>query len=309
MNQFYQFLGVSKQAVAQARNRQTKFDLELMDLVNQVDIIREDHPGCGVEKLYRTLRPNFMGRDRFCEIFIGLGYGVKRMKNYMRTTIPEHLDYPNLIEGMLVTRPYQVIQSDITYFELNGRFYYIVFIIDVYTREILGFNVSDNLRKESNIQALKMALKHIGPEQKKRMIHHSDRGSQYGSHEYTKILKDAGIQISMGLVAQENAYAERVNGTIKNEYLKRWIIKDFKGLVKSTSKAVKHYNEKRKHSSLKNEDSPLNFKASIVNLDTQERPKVIIYAEGNYKIKVASNHLDFNPKKEPQAHNCPIEYV
>lgn len=250
-----------------------------------------------------------MGRDKFCEIFISLGYRVKRIKNYMRTTIPQHLDHPNLIEGMSVIRPYQVMQSDITYFDLNGRFYYIVFIIDVYTREILGYNVSDSLRKESNIKALKMALKQISPEQKKQLIHHSDRGSQYGSSEYTKMLTDAGIQISMGLIAQENAYAERINGTIKNEYLKLWYIPDFKSLKRLTKRAVKHYNEKRQHDNLKNRDSPLKFKASIVNLDTQERPKVIIYAEGNYKVKEASSHLDFNPKKEPQAHNCPMEVL
>lgn len=308
LNELYRFLNISKQAVFKSRKRQQLFDQELRELVHQVDLIREGHPGCGVEKLYRTLKPEFMGRDRFCEIFMGLGYRVKRMKNHMRTTIPAHLDYPNLIEGMSVTRPYQVIQSDITYFELNGNFYYIVFILDVYTREILGYNVNDNLRKESNIKALQMALKNICPEQLRQMIHHSDRGSQYGSRDYTKILKEAGIQISMGLIAQENAYAERINGTIKNEYLKLWDIRDFGALKKSTGKAVKHYNEKRKHKNLRNEDPPLKFKASIVNLDTQERPKVIIYAEGNYKVKEASSHLDFNPKKEPQAHNCPMEY-
>lgn len=90
-----------------------------MDLINQVDIIREDHPGCGLEKMYRSLQPKYMGRDKFCEIFMDLGYRVRTIKNYRRTTTPTHLNYPNLIEGMEVTRPYQVLQSDITYFYLN----------------------------------------------------------------------------------------------------------------------------------------------------------------------------------------------
>lgn len=247
-----------------------------------------------------------MGRDKFCEIFMDLGYRIQTIKNFRRTTIPTHLNYPNLIEGMMVTRPNQVWQSDITYFDVEGKFYYIVFIIDVYTREIIGYNVSDNMRKESNIKALKMAFKQIKYEDVINLIHHSDRGSQYGSKAYKKMLIDAGIKLSMGLIAQDNAYAERVNGTIKNEYLKLWHINDLKTLEVKTKKAVEHYNTKRQHDSLKRK-TPKEFKNYLLNLDTQKRPMVIIYAEGNYKVKVALSHHDFNPKKEPQAHNCPIE--
>lgn len=292
--------------MSKARFRQNNFDMELIDLVKQVDSIREEHPGCGVEKMYRTLKPEYMGRDKFCDIFMGLGYGIRKVKNYRRTTISAHLNYPNLIEGMLVTAPYKVLQSDITYFELGNRFYYIVFIIDVYTKEVLGYNVCDNMRKEANVKALKMALKQISPEQRKSMIHHSDRGSQYGSNEYTKILKENGIQISMGLKAQDNAYAERINGTIKNEYLNRWYINDFKELERCFEKAVKHYNHKRVHNHLINDYSPIKFKGNLINLSPQERPTVIIYAEGNKKVKVASSHIDFTPREEPLAHNCPI---
>ena len=292
--------------MSKARIRQNNFDMELIDLVKQVDSIREEHPGCGVEKMYRTLKPEYMGRDKFCDIFMGLGYGIRKVKNYRRTTIPAHLNYPNLIEGMLVTAPYKVLQSDITYFELGNRFYYIIFIIDVYTKEVLGYNVCNNMRKEANVKALKMALKQISPEHRRNMIHHSDRGSQYGSNEYTEILKENGIQISMGLKAQDNAYAERINGTIKNEYLNRWYIDDFKMLKKRLNEAVRHYNHKRIHNHLINDYSPIKFKKSLVNLSPQERPTVIIYAEGNKKVKVASSHIDFTPREEPLAHNCPI---
>lgn len=278
-----------------------------MEILQQVDIIRSAHPGCGLEKLYSTLKPEYMGRDKFCEIFMNLGYRVKKIKNYARTTIPSHINYPNLIEGMQVLRPFQVLQSDITYFDLDGRFYYIVFIIDVYTKEILGYHLGDNMRAECNVKALKMTLKQITVKPRS-MIHHSDRGSQYGSKAYTDILKGAGVRISMGEIAQDNAYAERINGTIKNEYLKLWNIKDFKDLKRLVKKAVNHYNKSRKHMSFNNEYSPKEFKNYLLNLSTQKRPKVIIYADGNHKTKVASSHLSFNPKKEPQAHNCPIEF-
>ena len=299
-------LGVSKQSVHQSRERQQRFDMELNDLVAQIDIIREEHPGCGLEKLYDTLKPQTMGRDKFCEIFMELGYRVRKIKNYTRTTTPFWYNYPNLIEGMAVTKSYQVLQSDITYFDINGKFYYLVFIIDVYTREILGYNVGDNMRVECNIRALKMALSKIPKVYLETMIHHSDRGSQYGSKVYIKLLKDNEIKVSMGMIAQDNAFAERVNGTIKNEYLKLWHIPDLKTLEKKTRQAVNHYNEKRLHQAFKNEYSPMEFKKSLLNLKTQERPMVIIYAEGNYKVKVASSHFDFNPREEPLAHNCPM---
>lgn len=298
-------LKITKQSVFNYRKRQANFDQELFSLVAQVDAIREEHPGCGVEKMYYTLQPSYIGRDKFCEIFMGLGYGVKRIRNYHKTTIPSHLNYPNLIEGMIVNRPFQVIQSDITYFELGLCFYYLVFIIDVYTREILSHQVSHHMKAEANLKALKQALKKMDY-RPGELIHHSDRGAQYGSNIYRKALTDNGIQISMGLIAQDNAFAERVNGTIKNEYLKHWNISSKNQLIIKTKAAVKHYNEKRKHLAFNNRYSPLEFKRTLVNLDTQIRPKVIIYADGNSKIKEASSHLDFNPEKEPQAHNCPL---
>ncbi|MEI2420958.1 DDE-type integrase/transposase/recombinase, partial [Arthrospira platensis SPKY2] len=144
-------IGVSKQAVNQAKKRQVAFDQELLMLFNLADQIKEMHPGCGVEKMYYTINPKFIGRDKFCEIFLEYGYRVKKIKNYQRTTYSGETYYKNLIEGMAIRRPFQVIQTDITYFSLNESHYYLVFIIDVYTRQIVGFSVNDNLRLEGNI--------------------------------------------------------------------------------------------------------------------------------------------------------------
>lgn len=237
--------------------------------------------------MYYTLNPQTMGRDKFCEIFMSLGYGVGRIKNYRKTTVAGHINYPNLIEGMVVTRPYQVVQSDITYFELHGKFYYIVFIIDVYTKAIIGHHVSSNMRAESNLKALRMALKRM-KFKPKGMIHHSDRGSQYGSHEYRNELESNGIQISMGLKATDNAYAERVNGIIKNEYLCKWVIKDEKDLILKTRKAVNHYNSKRKHRGLKMKYVPSQIEATWLTLNQLERPIEVIHSDsrpGLRKVK------------------------
>lgn len=304
MNAVYKIGGVSKQAVHKDHNSEQHKQLNLTELVTQVDEVRSIHPGCGLEKLYDTLQPTWLGRDKFISVFMDLGYRVRNKPNYIRTTIPSVLRYPNLIQGLLVWDQNRVWQTDITYFEVAGKFYYITFIIDIYTKVIRGYEVSDNMRAEANLKALAMAMK--GFLDLTGLIHHSDRGSQFTDTRYRDVLKGNKIHISMGLIAQDNAYAERINGTIKNEFLNYKTINTFLDLKREVKKAVEYYNEKRIHKHLPGKQSPREFERSLLHLSTQNRPKVIVYTEGNYKIKVASSHFDFNPETEPQDHVCPM---
>ncbi len=252
LNQLYDTVGISKQAVFKYQKQQVLLENRLEGLLVEAEELRSEHPGCGVETMYYTLQPDFIGRDKFIDLFMQMGYRVKRNKNYRRTTVPTSLKYPNLIEGMIVKDKNTLWQSDITYYEVNGRFYYLVFIIDVFTRQIVGYSVSDSLRAEANIKALKMAYKNHGIP----LIHHSDRGSQYIDKGYLKLLQDHNVQVSMGLKAQDNAYAERINGTVKNDYLKYWDIKSYGSLKYKVGQAVNHYNSKRIHSSLPERYAP-----------------------------------------------------
>jgi len=249
MNLLYKTIGISKQAICQYANRRGRFDSKVNQLIVEADELRSEHPGCGVEKMYYTLKPDFMGRDRFIELFMDLGYRVKRFKNYRRTTIASKPYYPNLIKGLVVDRPSGVWQSDITYIQVRERFYYAVFIIDVYSRKIVGHQVSDNMRATANVRALQMALRTHRPP----VIHHSDRGSQYTYRDYVSLLKQNKCSISMGLSAQDNAYAERINRTIKEEYLDYWKPKSFIQLKNQVRKAVNNYNSKRIHNEIKKE--------------------------------------------------------
>lgn len=297
-------MGVSKQSVHQSKQRQLAFDRELALLVVLADELKEEHPGCGVEKMYYTLQPQFMGRDKFCEIFLSLGYGVKRMRNYAKTTVRGTTYYPNLIEGVIVTRPFQVIQSDITYFRLNDVHYYMVFIIDVYSRLIVGYNVGNHLRAEANARALKMALDRMDYPPWE-LIHHSDKGSQYGSRLYEGMLENANIHPSMGNAAWENPYAERINGIIKNEFLKRWTIKDLKQLCKKTDQAVHYYNNKRKHRAFKMRYTPEEFYQKQLTLDQASRPKVYIYADDKPTSVLKSDTTMLKAHKGAGGINCP----
>lgn len=254
LNKLYAAIGISKQAVSQYRKRQEAFDANLLQLVTEADELRSQHPGCGVEKMYHTLRPDFIGRDRFIETMMQLGYRLQKKKNYKRTTISGKVHYPNLIKGMVVDGPNTIWQSDITYIPLGNRHYYAVFIIDVYTKEIVGYSITDHMRATANVKALKMALgKHPPPR-----LHHSDRGSQYTYKGYVKILQDNGVAISMATSAQDNAYAERINRTIKEEYLDYWRPNTFHKLRRDIKRAVDNYNTKRVHNNI-NRMTPKGF--------------------------------------------------
>ncbi len=276
MNQLYEGVGISKQAVHQYARRQIVFDSRLTELMSEADDIRRDHPGCGVEKMYHTLKPDFIGRDRFVETFMELGYRLKRKKNYRRTTIAGKIYYPNKIKGIKINAPSVVWQSDITYYRVGDKFYYAVFIIDVYTKKIVGYAVSDHMRGTANLTALRMALK----ENKAPRIHHSDRGSQYTYKAYTDLLKSQTTTISMALSAQDNAYAERINRTIKEEYLDYWKPQTFNQLKKQVHKAVNNYNNKRSHNHLKKRN-PNGFINYWSTLKPEERPIITIFDNEN----------------------------
>ena len=272
MNKLYKTIGVSKQAVYQYAKRQLIFDTNVSQLVTEAEELREEHPGCGVEKMYDALKPDFIGRDRFVEMMMDLGFRIKRKKNYRRTTISSKIYYPNLIKGLEVNEPSGIWQSDITYIPIGSKHYYAVFIIDVYTKKIVGYQLSDHMRATANIKALQMALRSHPPP----TIHHSDRGSQYTYRGYIDLLKHHKSKISMALSAQDNAYAERINRTIKEEYLDYWKPKTFTQLKRCVRKAVENYNNQRPHNNL-GKISPLEYEKRWSKIERNLKPKITIF--------------------------------
>jgi len=275
LNALYRSVGVSKQAVW-AHFRREQGDLALLaKIIKQVDERRVKHPGCGMEKLYWQIQPEGIGRDKFCAWLGDLGYGVVAPKNNRRTTFAAHKVFDNLIEGRAVGGPNQVWQSDITYIKVAGTFYYLTFIIDVYSRRIVGYATSRDLRAEANLHALKQALTNCNADQMKGLVHHSDRGSQYTDGRYLALLRSHHICISMGKVATDNAYAERINGTIKNEYLIPQQPEDFRQLKRLAKQAVTDYNTIRIHQSL-GRQSPVAYEKAWNTLpQNQQRVEMI----------------------------------
>lgn len=304
-NRLYKAIGWTKQGFDQAKKRQKKKEQQLNELIILMDILRSKHPGCGLKKAYDTLAPDFVGRDRFIDNFMELGYRVKIKKRTIKTTLPGDYKCTNFIEGMIVSRINQVVQSDITYILVNEIFYYAIFIIDVYSKRIVGHQVSENMRVEANIRTLKQMIKLRGKSSLNGCIHHSDRGSQYGSLEYKKLLKSVNCLLSMDRSAEKNAYAERINGIIKNEYLKYWKINTFEELKLSVNKAVKHYNEKRIHRHLPGKLAPNQFEKKWKTSTKIQQHCELIHQTNNFVSRSEQKHL-FNNLETTNGNFCPV---
>lgn len=214
----------------------------------------------GAKKLHDKLGPKFAelgikcGRDNYIDILREAGLLVKYRKRYVKTTQSKHMffKYDNLIKNLNVTQAEQVFVSDITYIKTKQGFLYLYLITDLYSKQIMGWALSDNLRTINAVAALRMALKSRRYSSRK-LIHHSGRGLQYCNPDYTKILDENNIAISMATKYDpyENAVAERVNGILKNEYEIEGCFIGETDARREINHAIWLYNNDRPHLSCK----------------------------------------------------------
>lgn len=293
MKQIYLLCNLSKQAHHQALLR-IKRQLEKEEVyIRLMAQTREIHPGMGLRTMYDMLQPDGIGRDGFIVLGLEEGFRLKTTEKKTRTTwsVKSHR-YRNLLSGRKFTDVNQLWSSDITYLFCLGQFYYLVMIMDVYSRRILGYSLADNMRAENNFTALKMALNLRGINHyHQQLIHHSDKGSQYASDIYTQSLEAYGIQISMCEEVYENTHIERVNETIKDQYLNRMDIKDEKDLKEKLLRVIESYNAKRPHQSLKGM-TPLVYEEFIKIIPKEKRIKMEIYT-----VQKDHDYLDPNQLK------------
>lgn len=219
---------------------------------------RKEQPRIGSRKLHFTLKEQFksenikVGRDRLLDILRDSKMLIKRKKAYTKTTNSFHrfYKYKNIIKDIEITKPNQVWVSDITYIRTQTGFCYLALITDLYSRKIVGSDLSDSLGLAGCLRAFKRALWQSRPAA--NAIHHSDRGFQYCSNQYVEELKKNGFQISMTEEnhCYENAVAERVNGILKDEFFLDQIFFNMDHAKKATKNAIDIYNNKRIHLSL-----------------------------------------------------------
>lgn len=229
--------------------------------------IRKLSPGIGGAKLWHMYKENFsnidrVGRDRFEDIIHRNHLKVRNKVRKPKTTDSRHglPMYPNLVRELIPERPNQLWVSDITYIviwhsDTEYSFVYLSLIMDAYTHEIVGWSIGPTLETLYPFDALNMAIKRLKTSSGKiaeDLIHHSDRGCQYASRRYTDRLSSLGIQISMTENGdpKENAKAERINNTMKNELLKDMIFRTIEEVESAVKVAVDFYNNMRPHMSI-----------------------------------------------------------
>jgi transposase InsO family protein len=256
-------LGISRQAFYQNtwswQQRTTREDV----LINRILDIRKKQPAIGGRKLYRLLQEEIqqhglqMGRDAFFNMLSAYNLLVKKkVKRNVITTMSRHRfrKYPNLIRYHNIEYPNEVWVADITYIPKRKGFYYLSLVTDEYSRKILGYCLSESLQMCHTCEALKMALTCLSDITLTRTLtHHSDRGVQYCSNEYVKILNQRSILISMTEDGDplENAVAERINGILKSEFLTYIHLPEQLAKAQSVIGDIIHtYNHYRPHMSL-----------------------------------------------------------
>lgn len=178
---------------------------------------------------------------------------IKPGRRYTQTTMSKHWlrKWPNRIKGKVVNTPDEVWVSDITYLKTEQGNSYLNMITDAFSRKIVGYAVGDNMATETMIKALKMAI-----DQRKcslrQTIHHSDRGMQYCSKEYELLTRKNNIVLSMTENGDpyENALAERMNRTIKEEFGMDRTLKTKQQAIQLVQESILLYNQKRPHLAL-----------------------------------------------------------
>jgi len=265
-------------------------------ILDKVIQIRSRIEGLGGLPLYKILKEDMVqhkieiGRDRFYLLLRKHNLLIKRRKRYVITTDSNHPFYKwsNLVEDIQLNDKEQLWVSDITYLRTENGFVYLSLITDAWSRKIVGYHLSQQLKVQGCISALNKAVKTLktNPEQR-TLIHHSDRGIQYCSGSYVEILQQNNIQISMTQTGSpyDNAIAERVNGILKHHVGLNRVFKGYPEAVAAVSKAIDAYNRIRPHMSLNNLTPEKAHETRHLNLKKWKKRHFVVKPEKE-KIKI-----------------------
>ena len=253
------FFGKTRQAWYKSQREKEIQEMKDLLIVDHVKHIRKYLPRLGTRKLHHMLGGFFnnhnikMGRDKLFDLLREHGLLIRKKRRTAKTTNSNHhyRKHPNRIVSISPTRANQIWVSDITYIRIGNSFSYLSLITDAYSRKIVGWDLSESLQADGAIRALKMALKQRD-DKLQNLTHHSDRGTQYCCKAYIKILNENNVAVSMTQNSEptENAMAERINRTLKEEFLQYYNFFNHRQATRATRKAVKYYNEQRPHSSI-----------------------------------------------------------
>lgn len=242
-----ELLGLSRSSVYYTPRPLSERDLKLM---RRIDELHLKWPFYGARKLARELRKegHEVGRRHVTTLMRRMG--IEALYRRPRTSIPARSAaiYPYLLTGLAIERPNQVWTSDITYLPMAHGFLYLVAILDVASRKVLAFRLSNTLRADFCLEALEEALAKFG----KPEIFNTDQGSQFTGEEWTQRLKEAGVAISMDGKGRwiDNVFIERLWRSVKYEEVYLHAYANGTEARRALTSYFSFYNERRSHQSL-----------------------------------------------------------
>jgi transposase InsO family protein len=280
MSAIYEFFGISRQAHHQQQRRESQRRDLRQQLLAEVVTARLEHPRMGARKLFHLLGVDQMGINAFETMVVAAGLRLPRQRSIIRTTIrgEDGLPLSNLVQGLRLNDINQLWVSDLSYLIDAGSVYYLAHIMDVYSRRVLAIGISGSMRAEENLKLLHQSFRTRGTQSFQGLIHHSDAGAQYTSCIYRTALQTAGIDISIAQTCLQNAYSERLNATVKNEYLFAYVNRglDLSRWQQQTQRTAHLYNYVRPHKEL-DYRTPVAFENDIASIPLNQRPILDLY--------------------------------
>ncbi|OGM57305.1 hypothetical protein A3A50_01235 [Candidatus Woesebacteria bacterium RIFCSPLOWO2_01_FULL_38_20] len=234
------------------------------EVKRQIESVLTDHPAYGHKRIALALKLNKKRIKRVMKKF-----GIKPYRRKVKRFVKKKdlgkppTQYKNLIEGMEIKKPNEVWCTDFTYIKYKGKFIYLATIIDLYNREIVGFNVSRFHNRFLVIGALKDALTRYPPPK----IIHSDQGSEYDSQDFISFVESVGSKVSISKKASpwENGHQESFFGHLKSESGDLNRFETIGELLEEVYRMIYYYNNQRIHTSLKM--TPVEFREKYENKD------------------------------------------
>ena len=213
--------------------------------------MRQEQPRLGTRKLHYILKSELgVGRDKLFEILRKEQMLITKRRKYVKTTNSKHWmrTYADISKQLELKQPEQLWVADITYLSTREKTVYLNLVSDAYSKQIMGYTLSKDLKAESTVKALQMALSRR-VYQNRNILHHSDRGLQYCSRVYIDELRRNKCQISMTQDGSpyDNAVAERINGILKDEFYCDEKFDSFEQAKKHIEQSIMIYNTKRPH--------------------------------------------------------------
>ena len=249
-------LSIRKQCELVGLNRRSYYNVrkfespENLDIMKHLDREYTEQPVFGSRRMVQVLKQKYgmqINRKRAQRLMRKMGLEAIYPKRRLSLSGPESEVFPYLLRDVEVNRPDQVWAADITYIPMKSGFMYLVAIIDWYSRKVIAWELSNSLSAEFCVRALERALQHGTPE-----IFNTDQGGQFGSKEFTQLLKDRKVKISMDGKGRcyDNIFVERFWRTVKYEevYLKSY--SDGQEAYQELSRFFRRYNTERPHQSL-----------------------------------------------------------